>query len=110
MPKLSALITCKNEALHIRECIEILQRIADEVVVADSGSTDDTLEIVRKCGGCRVIEREFVSYADFKNWAIPQCRHEWVLIIDADERPSGKLLDELKELLKTEPSHDAYWI
>lgn len=110
MPKLSALITCKNEALHIRDCIESLRDIADEILVADSGSTDETLDIVRRCGGCRIVEREFISYADFKNWAIPQCEHEWVLIVDADERPGAKLLQEMRELLASEPAHDAYWL
>lgn len=110
MPKLSALITCKDESLHIRDCIDALRGLADEILVADSGSTDDTLDIVRAHGGCRVIEREFISYADFKNWALPQCQHEWVLIIDADERPSRQLVEEIQELLKTDPPQDAYYL
>lgn len=110
MPKLTVLITCKDEQLHIRECIESARDVADEVLVADSGSTDATLEIVRSLGGCRVIEREFVSYADFKNWAIPQCRHEWVLIIDADERVTPELTREIKSLLKSDSEQDAFWI
>lgn len=110
MPEVTVLITCKDEELHIRECIESARKIADEVLVADSGSTDATLKIVASMGGCRVIEREFVSYADFKNWAIPQCKHPWVLILDADERVTTELADEIKLLLANHPQDDAYWV
>lgn len=41
---------------------------------------------MRAAGGCRIIEREYVNSADFKNWAIPQARHEWVLVVDFDAR------------------------
>ena len=110
MPKLTVLITCKDEELHIRDCIESAREVADEILVADSGSRDRTLAIVNEIGGCRVVERAFISYADFKNWAIPQCSHEWVLIIDADERVTPELTREIKALLAQDPSHDAYWI
>jgi (heptosyl)LPS beta-1,4-glucosyltransferase len=110
MPKVTVLITCKNEELHIRDCIESARLVADEVLVADSGSTDATLPIVAEMGGCRVVEREFISYADFKNWALPQCKHEWVLILDADERVTPELAAEVKALLAGEPKQDAYWV
>jgi glycosyltransferase involved in cell wall biosynthesis len=58
MAQLTVLIPCKNERLNIRPCIESVRSIADEILIADSGSTDDTLDIVRKIGGCRIIERE----------------------------------------------------
>jgi (heptosyl)LPS beta-1,4-glucosyltransferase len=110
MPKVTVMITCKDEQLHIRDCIESAKLIANEILVADSGSSDNTLEIVESMNCCRVIEREFISYADFKNWALPQCSEEWVLIIDADERITPQLADEVRELLKTDPPQDAYWI
>src|SRR6478609_6608944 len=110
MLKITVLITCKNEELHIRDCIESARLVADEVLVADSGSNDATLAIVAEMGGCRVIEREFINYADFKNWALPQCKHEWVLILDADERVTPELAAEVKKLLAKEPEHDAYWV
>jgi len=108
--KLSVLITCKDEEHNIRPCIESALPIADEVLVADSGSTDATLEIVREIGGCRIVEREYVSDGDFKNWAIPQASHRWVLVIDSDERVSDELAAEIRELLSGEPQHDGYRI
>ena len=81
----TVLICCKNEAKNIRPCIESVRPFADEVLVADNGSTDGTLEIVARIGGCRIIEREFVNFASFRNWAIERASHPWILILDADE-------------------------
>lgn len=108
MPKLTVIIPCKNERLNIRPCIESVRAIADEVLVADSGSTDGTLEIVRSMGGCRIVEREYVHSGDFKNWVIPQAAHPWVLILDADERVTPELAAEIKQVLAKEPDVDGF--
>jgi glycosyltransferase involved in cell wall biosynthesis len=108
MPRLTVLIPCKDERRHIRECLESVRPIADEILVADSGSTDGTLEIVRKMSDCRLIQREYVNSADFKNWAIPQARHEWVLVVDADERVTPQLAREIEAILRDEPHLDGY--
>jgi glycosyltransferase involved in cell wall biosynthesis len=107
---LTVLIPCKDERLNIRPCIEAALEVADEVLVADSGSTDDTREIARSLGA-RVIERDFVGYSDFKNWAIPQATHEWVLIVDADERVTDDLAQEIRGVLSNPPEQlDGFWI
>jgi glycosyltransferase involved in cell wall biosynthesis len=108
MPKLTVLIPCKDERENIAECIASVRMVADEILVADSGSSDGTQEIVRRLGGCRLIEREFVSYADFKNWAIPQAANPWVLVVDADERLTADLAAEIRQILAGEPGCDAY--
>jgi glycosyltransferase involved in cell wall biosynthesis len=109
--QLTVLIPCKNERRNIRPCIEAARMVADEVLIADSGSTDGTPEIVRQMGGCRIIAREYVTPADFKNWAIPQARHPWVLVIDADERVTDELAAEIRQLLAAPPANiDGYWI
>jgi glycosyltransferase involved in cell wall biosynthesis len=108
MPHLTVLIPCKDELQHIEACVESVRPIADEILIADSGSTDGTLDIVRRLGGCRVIEREYVNSADFKNWAIPQAKHDWVLVVDADERVTPELAAEIRRLLATEPPRDGY--
>jgi glycosyltransferase involved in cell wall biosynthesis len=107
--KLTVLIPCKNERLNIRPCVESARGIADEILIADSGSSDGTLEIVREMGGCRIIEREYIDSGNFKNWAIPQAAHPWVLIVDADERITPELAAEIKRTLAT-PGHDGYRI
>jgi glycosyltransferase involved in cell wall biosynthesis len=109
--KLTVLIPCKNERMNIRPCIESVRSIADEILVADSGSTDGTLDIVRSIGGCRIIEREYITPPDFKNWAIPQSQNEWVLVVDADERVTPRLAQEIAGVLADPPEGiDGYWI
>ena len=88
----------QNEAANIRECIESVRGVADEILVADSLSTDGTLDVVRELGNCRIIEREFVDYSNF-NSAIPQASHPWVLVVDADERVTEPLADEMRGIL-----------
>lgn len=107
MPRLTVLIPCKDEQRHLADCIASVRPVADEILVADSGSTDGSREIARSLG-CRVIEREYVNSADFKNWAIPQARHEWVLVVDADERVTPELADEIRGVLAGPPQHEAY--
>ena len=110
-PKITVLIPCKDEQDAIRDCIDSVRMIADEILVADSGSTDQTMAIVNRIGGCRLIQREFVDYSDFKNWAIPQAAHEWVLILDADERLTPELSAEILNTLENPSDEvDAYWI
>jgi glycosyltransferase involved in cell wall biosynthesis len=106
--KLSIIIPCKNERENIRACILSAQQVADEVLLADSGSTDGTLEIARELG-CRIVEREYRTYGDFVNWAIPQAANGWVLVLDADERVTPALAAEIRDVL-AEPRHDGYWI
>ena len=109
--RLTILITCKNEAHNIQGCLESVRGLADEILVADSGSTDRTLEIVREFGGCRIIERaEYVSAGNFKNWAMPQAACPWVLVVDSDERVTPELYAEVRTLLAGKPSCDGYKI
>jgi glycosyltransferase involved in cell wall biosynthesis len=106
--RLTVIIPCKDEGHNIQACVESVRPVADEVIVADSGSTDGTLAVVRRMGGCRIIEREFVDYSDFKNWAAGHASHPWVLFVDADERLTDPLAAEINELLAGEPEAHAY--
>jgi glycosyltransferase involved in cell wall biosynthesis len=108
MTHLTVLIPCKDEVQHIGACIESVRSIADEILIADSGSTDGTLDVVRGLGGCRIIQREYVNSADFKNWAIPQAANEWVLVVDADERVTPQLAAEITRLMDDDPVCDGY--
>lgn len=109
--KLTVLIPCKNERKNILACIESVRQIADEILIADCFSTDDTLAIVGRAGGCRVIQREFVNFADFKNWAIPFALNRWVLIVDADERVPPQLAREIRRVLANVPDDiDAFFV
>lgn len=110
--RLTCLVPCKNEQANIRACIESFADLADEILIADSGSTDATMELARTTAGrkFRLIQREYIHSGDFKNWAIPQAAHEWVLLVDADERVTPALADEIRGLLRGIPPRDGYWI
>jgi glycosyltransferase involved in cell wall biosynthesis len=93
MEKISVAIITKNEEANIRECLESIQW-ADEVVVVDSGSTDQTLEICRQYRA-QVFQEEWKGYARQKNSAIAKTRNSWVLSLDADERVPVELREEI---------------
>lgn len=107
---LTVIVPCKNERHNIVQCIQSFQRLADEILIADSGSTDDTLELASRFPKVRIIRREYITSGDFKNWAIPQASHEWILIVDADERITRELADEIQLELSRGPGFDGYRI
>ena len=108
MPKLTAIVPTFNEEAMIAECLDSV-RWVDEVLVVDSFSDDKTQEIARRLGA-RVLQHEYLNSAAQKNWAIPQASHPWVLLVDADERVTPELREEIRAILETEPGHDGYWI
>ena len=108
MPKLTALIPCRNESVNIRDCLESV-KWADEIFVVDSFSTDDTLDICREYTD-RIIQHEYVNSAAQKNWAIPQATHSWVLIVDADERVPPDLADEIRRIVADDGPRDGYYL
>ncbi|MCK8481978.1 glycosyltransferase family 2 protein [Psychroserpens algicola] len=109
MQKLTAIIPAGNEIHNIEEVIASVD-FADEILVVDSCSTDGTFEKAQELA-TRVIQREYGYSASQKNWAIPQAKHEWVFLIDADERVTPELREEIISVLsQSEPSHTAYWI
>ena len=105
---LTVIIPTFNEEETIEDCLASVV-FADEILVVDSFSTDRTVEIAR-ARGARVVQREYGYSAQQKNWAIPQARHDWVLLVDADERVSAPLRDEIGDLLARGPEADGYWI
>jgi glycosyltransferase involved in cell wall biosynthesis len=105
---ISVLVPTFNEEANIGDCLAGLTW-ADELVVVDSFSTDRTVEISRQ-HATRVLEHEYVDSATQKNWALPQLIHEWVLIVDADERVTPELRDEIVAVLADPNRLDGYLI
>lgn len=108
MLKLSAYIVAFNEAEKIEQAIGSVLW-ADEVVVADSFSTDDTVAIAERMGA-RVVQIPFQGFGDLRNKAVAACTHEWILSLDSDERCTPEARDEILELLSRTPAHDAYLV
>lgn len=110
MEKLTAIVPTGNEEHNIREVLESVS-FADEIMVVDSLSTDRTLEFAKEFTDT-ILSRKYQYSASQKNWAIPQAKHEWILLVDADERVTPELKDEIIAILKNPPSDGtvAYWI
>jgi glycosyltransferase involved in cell wall biosynthesis len=90
---ITATIITRNEERRIAEAVSSLS-CCDEVLVVDSGSTDRTCEIAERCGA-RVLVREWDGYSNQKNFAANHARHDWILSLDADERISIELANEI---------------
>jgi glycosyltransferase involved in cell wall biosynthesis len=105
---LSVIVPTFNEEATLGACLDSVA-FADDILVVDSFSTDRTVAMARE-RGARVVQRTYGYSAQQKNWAIPQARHEWVLLVDADERVSEPLRDEIAALLARGPEADGYWI
>jgi glycosyltransferase involved in cell wall biosynthesis len=89
-----------NEESNIRECIESFHDIADEVIVLDSFSTDNTIEIAKQFNKVKIFTNEFKGHIEQKNKAIELCSGMWILSLDADERVSEELKKEILFFLK----------
>lgn len=108
MPKLSVTIITKNEAADIGDALTSVAW-ADEIVVVDSGSTDETVAVSRRATE-RVVVREWPGYIAQKNYAASIAQHDWILSLDADERVTAPLAAEIRQLLAGEPGAAAYRI
>ena len=95
--RLSAVLITLNAADQLGACLASIA-FCDEIVVVDSGSSDRTREIVRT-SGARLIEKEWLGFGRQKQFAVDQASHDWVLCIDADERISPNLADEIEQVL-----------
>ena len=105
---LSVIIITKNEAENITGALESVQWI-DDVVVVDSGSSDATVEIATRYTD-HVTTREWQGYGPQKNYANGLAAHDWVLSLDADERVSNELANEIKALMQSAPPMQGYHI
>lgn len=107
MPHLSVVVITLNEARNIGRCLESVRRVADDVVVLDSASTDDTAAIATSYGA-RVILQPFLGYVAQKNKVIEYADHDWILSLDADEALSPELEASLLRFKQSPPPQLAY--
>lgn len=108
MEQISAIIPTFNEAHNIADAIHSCE-FADEIIVVDSFSRDRTTDIVKSFDHVRLVQHEYVNSATQKNWIIPQATHDWIFLLDADERITTELAKEIKQAVTT-TQHVAYWI
>ncbi len=110
--KVTAIIPAGDEAHQILEALESVLWADEVYVVVDAASTDGTLGMVAGLANPKVRheEHEYGYSAAQKNWAIPRASHPWIFLLDADERCTPELREEILALLKRAPRNDAYWI
>ncbi len=95
--KLSVVIITYNESANIQRCIEAAQSVADDILVVDSFSADNTVDIATNLGA-RTLTHTFEGYGQQKNYAIDNALYDWVICIDADEVLSPALQEEINQL------------
>lgn len=108
MPKLSTSIIALNQADKIADAISTVLW-TDEIVLADSASTDDTAAIAERMGA-RVVQIPFTTFSELRNRAADACSGDWILSLDTDERCTAAVRDEILTLLAGKPDCDAYYI
>jgi glycosyltransferase involved in cell wall biosynthesis len=106
VPRVTVTIITKNEAAHIGAAIDSASW-ADEIIVVDSDSSDDTVALAA-AKGVRVASRAWTGWVDQKNFAASLAAHDWIFSLDADERLTPALAHEIKGVLSSDPPHVAF--
>ena len=106
--KISALAITLNEAEVIEDFIKRLW-FADEIIIIDSYSNDDTVALASRHDNVTVLKRKFDNFSEQKNYAISQAKNDWVVFFDPDEEVSQDMAQEILEALKT-PKAIAYYV
>jgi glycosyltransferase involved in cell wall biosynthesis len=109
MQKITAYVIAYNEAEKIADAVSSILW-ADEVIVADSSSTDRTAEIATSLGA-RVVQIPFEGFGDLRNRTLEHCAHDWIFSLDSDERCTREVRDEILAILAAPTTpHDAYLV
>lgn len=96
MHKISCTIISLNEAHCIGRTLDAARKVADEIIVIDSGSTDDTIAIA-KSKGAKVIHNDWIGFGPQKRFASDKAKHDWILNLDADEVLTPELVQEIDD-------------
>ncbi len=103
-PKLSLAMIVKNEARCLARCLSSVQSVVDEIVIVDTGSTDDTLKIAGEFGA-KISQFNWINdFSAARNFALDQAEGDWILVLDADEYASEALGEEIREFIQGQPA------
>lgn len=98
---ISVTIITLNEEKNIGKALQSIKDLAEEIIVVDSSSTDETIKIAGKFGA-NVFLRKFDNFENQKNWAASKATNNWILSVDADEEIPAELADEIKKAVKND--------
>lgn len=110
MPTLSVILITKNEGRNLTECLSSLADIAQEIIIVDSNSTDDTAAIAKRYGAIVSQPVDWPGFGIQKNRALDLTTQEWVLSLDADERLTPELRIEIRHALAYANEHTCFAI
>jgi len=108
MNKLSVVVSAYNEEKNLEDCLKSVREISDEIIVVDNTSTDKTNSIAKKYADKVFVRENNLMLNVNKNYGISRATHDWVLLLDADERVTKELAQELKSLLSKDTELDGY--
>tara|TARA_R110002126_G_scaffold291763_2_gene457119 strand:- start:16768 stop:17517 length:750 start_codon:yes stop_codon:yes gene_type:complete len=108
MTKITAIIPTLNEEIHIEAAITSVG-FADEIIVIDSFSTDNTVTLAEK-HNVKIIKREFDDFSSQKNFAIDKAKHPWIYILDADERVTPEVKKEILQAVKNPKDNVGFYV
>ncbi len=97
MNEISGLVITLNESRNIVDCVRSMKQVCDDVVVVDSGSRDNTVELAEAEGATVIVQAPFLGDGPQRTYGLPHCRHRWVLNLDADERLEDDFVDYVRQ-------------
>lgn len=106
MPEFSAVITSFNNEDTLAQCLKSVE-FADEIILLDSFSTDNTLQIARSFS-CKIHQQKFAGFSRQKNDAIRLAKNDWIILLDSDEFLTEIAQNEIRVLMQNQPTHESY--
>jgi len=110
MAKVSVVLAVFNEEENLPACLDSVKDLADEIIVVDGGSSDRTVEIAKKYGAKVVVTDNPPIFHINKQKAIDMATKDWILQLDADERVTPELREEIKKVITDSSAVNGYWI
>lgn len=107
---ISVVLAVYNEEKNLGGCLESVKDLADEIVIVDGSSTDKTVEIAKKYKAKILITENLPNFHINKQKAIDLATKDWIFQLDADERVSRELVEEIKAKLAKNPAENGYWV
>lgn len=108
--KISVALAVFNEEDNLRQCLTSVTDLADEIVIVDGGSTDNTVDIAKNFNAKIIKTKNLQNFHVNKNKAIDACSGEWILQLDADEVVTQELAEEIKKVVLENSKNNGYWI
>ncbi len=101
LPNLTLSMIVKDEEKNLRDCLESIKDFIDDIVIVDTGSVDNTINIAKEYGA-KIFHFKWINdFSAARNFALSKCKGNWILYLDADERLNQDSIAELKKIVST---------